>query len=269
MAENHKLFNNEKINVYEAQDEVAIDVFDISSSGTKPDGAILVTTGTYVPGAISVNVTNKIPGSLGVKFVGGDSPVPPEPPGPTPQGYRYYMWVGTSSYGVDDFNNIFVEASDIAFYPKNESAMTGFNGITGSYATESEPYTNFYDGDINSNWPTLRVEGNNSAVNIFDVGRNVDISAYAIVAENRVGAGHVKNRTPVCWSLYGRTDYSNNSADDGWNLIETREAPYLANRMDDERVYKFIINGWYKAYSNNKYPELSPSPLPPPDDDED
>ncbi len=79
MAENHKLFNNEKINVYEAQDEVAIDVFDISSSGTKPDGAILVTTGSYVPGAISVNVTNKIPGSLGVKFVGGDSPVPPGP----------------------------------------------------------------------------------------------------------------------------------------------------------------------------------------------
>lgn len=79
MAENHKLFNNEKINVYEAQDEVAIDVFDISSSGTKPDGAILVTTGTYVPGAISVNVTNKIPGSLGVKFVDGDSPVPPGP----------------------------------------------------------------------------------------------------------------------------------------------------------------------------------------------
>jgi len=79
MAENHKLFNNEKINVYEAQDEVAIDVFDVSSSGTKPDSAILVTTGSYVPGAISVNVTNKIPGSLGVKFVGGDSPVPPKP----------------------------------------------------------------------------------------------------------------------------------------------------------------------------------------------
>jgi len=82
MAENHKLFNNEKINVYEAQDEVAIDVFDVSSSGTKPDSAILVTTGSYVPGAISVNVTNKIPGSLGVKFVGGDSPVPPEPTPP-------------------------------------------------------------------------------------------------------------------------------------------------------------------------------------------
>lgn len=78
MAENHKLFSNEKINVYEAQDEVAIDVFDVSSSGTKPDSAILVTTGSYVPGAISVNVTNKVPGSLAVKFV-GNSPVPPEP----------------------------------------------------------------------------------------------------------------------------------------------------------------------------------------------
>ena len=78
MAENHRLFNNEKINVYEAQDEVAIDVFEISSSGTKPDNAILVTTGSYVPGAISVNVTEKVPGSLGVKFV-GDSPIPPGP----------------------------------------------------------------------------------------------------------------------------------------------------------------------------------------------
>ena len=254
-----------KINVYSSSASNAIKVFDANSTGLKPDNAILVTTGTEPSNAIQINIGEKKFSSIAVNF-GGDSP---EPPGPTPQGYRYYMWVGTSSYGVDTLNHFFVEASDIAFYPKNENVMTGFNGITGNYATESEPYTNFYDGDINSNWPTLRVEGNNSAVNIFDVGRNVDISAYAIVAEGSVGASHVKNRTPVCWSLYGRTDYSNNSADGGWNLIETREAPYLANRMDDERVYKFIINGWYKAYSNNKYPELSPSPLPPPDDDED
>ena len=115
MAENHKLFNKEKINVYEAQDEVAIDVFDISSSGKKPDSAILVTTGSYVPGAISVNITNKIPGSLGVKFVGGDSPVPPVPPVPSlppytirlkyKQGTTPKFWRGTGVI-VDETNNI-------------------------------------------------------------------------------------------------------------------------------------------------------------------
>lgn len=70
-----------KINVYSSSASNAIKVFDASSTGLKPDNAILVTTGTEPSNAIQINVGDKKWSSIAVNF-GGSEPGP-TPPGPT------------------------------------------------------------------------------------------------------------------------------------------------------------------------------------------
>lgn len=69
-----------KINVYSSSASNAIKVFDASSTGLKPDNAILVTTGTEPSNAIQINIGDKKWSSIAVNF-GGEEPEPPTPTG--------------------------------------------------------------------------------------------------------------------------------------------------------------------------------------------
>lgn len=64
-----------KINVYSSSASNAIKVFDASSTGVKPNNAILVTTGTEPSNAIQINVGEKNWSSIAVNF-GGEEPGP-------------------------------------------------------------------------------------------------------------------------------------------------------------------------------------------------
>lgn len=117
-----------KINVYSSSASNAIKVFDASSTGLKPDNAILVTTGTEPSNAIQINIGDKKWSSIAVNF-GGEEPGPePEPLPPYTmrlkytQGYTPFFSKGTGVL-YDEEQNIW----DLTYENSNWSTLSPSN----------------------------------------------------------------------------------------------------------------------------------------------
>lgn len=115
-----------KINVYSSSASNAIKVFDASSTGLKPDNAILVTTGTEPSNAIQINVGEKKWSSIAVNF-GGSEPGP-TPPGPTPPGPTPFPY-STVVIGDDEWTseNISWDDNGEGIYKKENVVINGVN----------------------------------------------------------------------------------------------------------------------------------------------
>ena len=133
-----------KINVYSSSASNAIKVFDASSTGLKPDNAILVTTGSEPSNAIQINVGEKQDDYIAVNF-GGSEPGP-TPPGPSPFPYSTVVigddeWTSESISWDDNGGGIYkkenvvingVNYGTVYFY-NAEAALRLFNNIEEIY----------------------------------------------------------------------------------------------------------------------------------------
>lgn len=115
-----------KINVYSSSASNAIKVFDASSTGLKPDNAILVTTGTEPSNAIQINIGEQKWSSIAVNF-GGSEPGP-TPPGPTPPGPTPFPY-STVVIGDDEWTSESISWDDggDGIYKKENVVINGVN----------------------------------------------------------------------------------------------------------------------------------------------
>ena len=123
-----------KINVYSSSASNAIKVFDASSTGLKPDNAILVTTGTEPSNAIQINIGEQKWNSIAVNFC-GDSPVPPTPTWETVT-IGDNVWMAENLKYDGGYRTGILEhyiVNDIDFGPQYIYTVEGFSEISSNF----------------------------------------------------------------------------------------------------------------------------------------
>lgn len=149
-----------KINVYSSSASNAIKVFDASSTGLKPDNAILVTTGTEPSNAIQINIGEQKWSSIAVNFGGQE----PTPPGPTWKTVTVgdNVWMAENLKYDDGENGIFISAMKIngvdfgeQYYYNIEAVQRISASFPGWHIATYEDY-NLLKNEVEGNCESLR-----------------------------------------------------------------------------------------------------------------
>ena len=149
-----------KINVYSSSASNAIKVFDASSTGLKPDNAILVTTGSEPSNAIQINIGDKKWSSIAVNFAG-------EEPGPGPYPWNTTtigdnVWMAENLKYDDGGNGILISAmkiNGVDFGEQYYYNKIAIQRISADFPGWHIPLQNDFEllqNEVNSNCESLR-----------------------------------------------------------------------------------------------------------------
>ena len=201
-----------KINVYSSSASNAIKVFDASSTGLKPDNAILVTTGTEPSNAIQINIGEPKWSSIAVNFCGQE----PTPPGPTWETTTIgeQVWMAENlAYddggdGIHKFDNVTVNGVNFGtqyyYTPRAIRRISGdFNGWHISTKEDWDLLKNKVDNDCESlkstsGWDDGKNGNNLNGFNGIPIGLSITGTShdeyYEFVAQSGL------------YAIYGLTD---------------------------------------------------------------